>query len=96
MRLFAALHSPLRPIDCLLFGALISPTDPISVLALLKQARAPEPLALSLSNDMPARSAILTMTYVVVVCSILLQGLKMAAMTRHWLTRTGQNGLVVN
>jgi NhaP-type Na+/H+ or K+/H+ antiporter len=40
---------------------------------------------------MPARSAILTMTYVVVVCSILMQGLTMAAMTRHWLTRTGQN-----
>ena len=39
---FAALGSPLRSIDCLLFGALISPTDPISVLALLKQAGAPE------------------------------------------------------
>ena len=31
----------LRPIDCLLFGALISPTDPIAVLAILKTASAP-------------------------------------------------------
>jgi CPA1 family monovalent cation:H+ antiporter len=47
-------------------------------------------LALSLSNDMPARSAILTMTYVVVVISILAQGLSMPNLTRRWLTRTGQ------
>jgi CPA1 family monovalent cation:H+ antiporter len=48
-------------------------------------------LALSLSDDIPARSAILTTTYVVVVISILVQGLTMAAMTRHWLVRTGQS-----
>ena len=48
-------------------------------------------LALSLSNDTPGRSAILTTTYVVVVNSILVQGLTMAAMTRHWLARTGQD-----
>ncbi len=31
-------------IHCLLFGALISPTDPIAVLGILKQAGAPKPL----------------------------------------------------
>ena len=31
-------------IHCLLFGALISPTDPISVLGILKQAGAPKTL----------------------------------------------------
>ena len=39
----------------------------------------------------PGAVAILTTTYVVVVCSILVQGLTMAAMTRHWLARTGQD-----
>ncbi|WP_261664642.1 cation:proton antiporter [Deinococcus sp. Marseille-Q6407] len=34
------LHIPL--ILCLLFGALISPTDPVAVLALLKEARVPQ------------------------------------------------------
>ena len=48
---FAAIHSPLRPIDCLLFGALISPTDPISVLALLKQAGAPKPLEIQIAGE---------------------------------------------
>ncbi len=33
---------PMRPIWCFLFGALISPTDPIAVLALLRQLGAPK------------------------------------------------------
>lgn len=36
---------------CLLFGALISPTDPIAVLALLKQARAPKSLEAKISGE---------------------------------------------
>ena len=47
-------------------------------------------LALSLTDDIPAPNAILTITYVVVVCSILMQGLTMAFWTRHWLIRTGR------
>ena len=38
---FTLLGFPLRFIDCLLFGALISPTDPVAVLSLLKQIGAP-------------------------------------------------------
>ena len=41
----------LRPIDCLLFGALISPTDPIAVLALLKQLGAPKPLEIQIAGE---------------------------------------------
>ena len=37
--LFAALGQGIPLVWCLLFGALISPTDPISVLAILKSAR---------------------------------------------------------
>ena len=48
---FAALGNPLRPIDCLLFGALISPTDPISVLALVKQAGAPKQLEVQIAGE---------------------------------------------
>jgi CPA1 family monovalent cation:H+ antiporter len=36
--IFAALGRPVPLLWCLLFGALISPTDPISVLAILKSA----------------------------------------------------------
>ena len=48
LRLFG-LH--LRPIDCLLFGALISPTDPIAVLALLKEMGAPKPLEIQIAGE---------------------------------------------
>lgn len=42
--LLPLLGLPTAYIYCLLFGALISPTDPIAVLGILKQAGAPEPL----------------------------------------------------
>ena len=38
------LHIPLSYIYCLVFGALISPTDPIAVLGILKTAGAPKSL----------------------------------------------------
>lgn len=41
---FNALGLDVRLIHCLLFGALISPTDPIAVLGILKQANVPKKL----------------------------------------------------
>ncbi|WP_031763483.1 cation:proton antiporter, partial [Pseudomonas aeruginosa] len=38
-------------IYCLLFGALISPTDPIAVLGILKSAGAPKPLATTIVGE---------------------------------------------
>jgi CPA1 family monovalent cation:H+ antiporter len=38
-------------IDCLLFGALISPTDPIAVLGILKQAGAPKNLEAKITGE---------------------------------------------
>jgi len=38
-------------IDCLLFGALISPTDPIAVIAMLKSAGAPEDLSTVIAGE---------------------------------------------
>jgi len=45
----AGLHLPL--IYCLLFGALISPTDPIAVMGILKSARAPKELELVIASE---------------------------------------------
>ena len=42
---------PLRFIDCLLFGALISPTDPIAVLSLLKRIGAPKTLEIEIAGE---------------------------------------------
>jgi CPA1 family monovalent cation:H+ antiporter len=49
--MLALLGSPLRLIDCMLFGALISPTDPISVLGLLKQLGAPKRLEIQIAGE---------------------------------------------
>lgn len=38
-------------IYCLLFGALISPTDPIAVLAIIKQMRAPEGISVQVEGE---------------------------------------------
>lgn len=45
------LGTPLPFIYCLTFGALISPTDPIAVLGLLKQAKAPKSLETKIAGE---------------------------------------------
>ncbi|WP_238381772.1 cation:proton antiporter [Mucilaginibacter pedocola] len=49
--LFTLFNSPVPFIYCLLFGALISPTDPIAVLAILKEAKIPPSLELKISGE---------------------------------------------
>lgn len=49
--LAAALDNALPLIYCLLFGALISPTDPIAVLGILRQAGAPKTLEAKISGE---------------------------------------------
>ncbi len=47
-RLFGA---GIEPVVCLLFGALISPTDPIAVLGILKKAGAPKNLEIKIAGE---------------------------------------------
>jgi CPA1 family monovalent cation:H+ antiporter len=49
--LFPALGHPMPLLHCLLFGALISPTDPVAVLGMLKSAGAPRALAAKLAGE---------------------------------------------
>jgi CPA1 family monovalent cation:H+ antiporter len=42
---------PARPVYCFLFGALISPTDPIAVLGLLRRMGAPKPLEVTVAGE---------------------------------------------
>ena len=45
------IHYPVDFLFCLLFGALISPTDPIAVIGILKQARVPTGLEAKISGE---------------------------------------------
>jgi len=49
--LFILFHYPVPFIYCLLFGSLISPTDPIAVLAILRQAKIPSSLEIKISGE---------------------------------------------
>ncbi len=42
---------PVRLVDCFVFGALISPTDPIAVMGILKSARAPKGLEIKITGE---------------------------------------------
>jgi CPA1 family monovalent cation:H+ antiporter len=44
-------HMPIPFIQCLVFGALISPTDPIAVLGILKQAGVPKSLETKIAGE---------------------------------------------
>lgn len=49
--LFGFFGMPIPFIYCLLFGSLISPTDPIAVMGILKQAKIPESLEVKIAGE---------------------------------------------
>lgn len=49
--LFYVFGNPIDMIYCLLFGALISPTDPIAVLGILKKAKIPKTLEMKITGE---------------------------------------------
>ena len=49
--LFQLFHFPIPFIYCLLFGSLISPTDPIAVMGILKEAKIPASLELKIAGE---------------------------------------------
>ncbi len=49
--LLTALGVPARPVYCLLFGSLISPTDPIAVMAILRHAGVPKDMEVTIAGE---------------------------------------------
>ncbi len=65
--LLAALGEAVPLVYCLLFGALISPTDPIAVLAIIRQLGAPRPLQTIISGESLFNDGVGVVAFIVLV-----------------------------
>jgi len=65
--LFYLVGLPVPFIYCLLFGALISPTDPIAVLSILKQAAAPKSLETKITGESLFNDGVAVVLFLVLV-----------------------------
>jgi CPA1 family monovalent cation:H+ antiporter len=65
--IFAALNIHLSFLYCLIFGALISPTDPIAVLSILKRINAPKSLEMQIAGESLFNDGVAVVVFLVLV-----------------------------
>ncbi len=65
--LFLLFRYPVPITECFLFGALISPTDPIAVLSVLKKAKVPKSLETKIAGESLFNDAVAVLLFVVLM-----------------------------
>jgi CPA1 family monovalent cation:H+ antiporter len=87
--IFALLGNPVPVIYCLLFGALISPTDPIAVFAIMQKLRAPEALQTVMAGESLFNDGIGVVIFIVLLQSSVRRRLRFPKRSDHLKWRKG-------
>ncbi|WP_152269353.1 cation:proton antiporter [Agriterribacter humi] len=90
------LHENIPFIYCLLFGALISPTDPIAVLGILKQAKVPKSLETKIAGESLFNDGVAVVLFAVILQLTQTNAIDISAGSISWLlAREAFGGLLL-